>query len=328
LKEAQQRANELEALRQASLSLIASLDLETVLYAILESSLGLMENALDAHVFLYDGKQATFAAALWADGSRGSPWKEVREHGLTYTVARSGEMIVVPDIDQHALFEGVPPVWKGAIIGIPLKIRERVVGVMNIAFHVPQEFEAAQLRVLKLLADQAALAIENARLHNLTMHQALTDPLTDLANRRAFDRRLQEEIRRSTRYQHPFTLMLIDVDGFKQINDTYGHPVGDRVLQALSRQMLAVSRDTDFLARIGGDEFAMFLPETEIEEARLVANKLGEAISSYSGEWVEGEQVTLSLSVGLAAYPQDAQDAETLISEADRDLYREKNRDD
>ncbi|MFL7870887.1 MAG: GAF domain-containing protein, partial [Anaerolineales bacterium] len=166
LKEAQQRANELEALRQASLTLIASLDLETVLYAILESALGLMDNALDAHVFLYDGSKVTFAAALWADGSRGSPWKEVREQGLTYTVARSGEMIVVPDIDQHALFQNAPSVWKGAIIGLPLKIRKRVVGVMNIAFHVPQAFDPGELRVLNLLADQAALAIENARLHN------------------------------------------------------------------------------------------------------------------------------------------------------------------
>ena len=324
LKEAQQRANELEALRQASLSLIASLDLETVLYAILKSALGLMENALDAHVFLYDGDKVSFAAALWSDGSRGSPWKEVRENGLTYTVARSGEMIVVPDIEQHTLFQQAPSVWKGAIIGIPLKIRERVVGVMNIAFHVPQEFDPGQLRVLNLLADQAALAIENARLHNLTMHQALTDPLTELANRRAFDQRLDEEIRRSNRYRHAFALMMIDVDGFKRINDTYGHPVGDKVLQALGKRMATVSRDTDFLARIGGDEFAMFLPETEIEEARLVAQKLEETILAYSGKWVEGEDIRLSLSIGLAAYPDDAQDAETLISKADQNLYSTK----
>ncbi len=324
LKEAQQRANELEALRQASLTLIASLDLETVLYAILESTLGLMDNALDAHVFLYDGNKVTFAAALWADGSRGSPWKEVREQGLTYTVARSGEMIVVPDIDQHALFQNAPSVWKGAIIGLPLKIRERVVGVMNIAFHVPQAFDPGELRVLNLLADQAALAIENARLHNLTMHQAMTDPLTDLANRRAFDQRLDEEIRRSNRYQHSFTLMMIDVDGFKQINDTFGHPVGDKVLQTLSQRMLTVSRDTDFLARIGGDEFAMFLPETDIAEARLVAEKLEEVILAYAGKWIAGEDIALSLSIGLASYPEDAQDAETLIAKADQDLYVDK----
>ncbi|MBN2503111.1 MAG: diguanylate cyclase [Anaerolineales bacterium] len=324
LKEVQQRANELEALRQASLSLIASLDLETVLYAILESALGLMDNALDAHVFLYDGNKATFAAALWADGSRGSPWKEVREHGLTYTVARSGEMIVAPDIEQHPLFQNAPSDWKGAIIGIPLKIRARVVGVMNVAFHVPQAFDPGELRVLSLLADQAALAIENARLHNLTMHQALTDPLTELANRRAFDQRLNEEIRRSNRYQHSFALMMIDVDGFKQINDTYGHPVGDKVLKILSQRMLTISRDTDFLARIGGDEFAMFLPETDIEEARLVAAKLEETILAYAGQWVKGEDVGLSLSIGLASYPEDAQDAETLISKADQDLYADK----
>ena len=115
------------------------------------------------------------------------------------------------------------------------------------ALHVPQAFDPGELRVLNLLADQAALAIENARLHNLTMHQALTDSLTDLANRRAFDHRLEEEIRRSNRYQHSFALMMIDIDGFKQINDTFGHPVGDKVLQILSQRMLKVSRDTDFL---------------------------------------------------------------------------------
>jgi PAS domain S-box-containing protein len=158
------RRQELEAIQQASLSLTASLELPQVLDAILHAALNLV-SAQDAHIFLYDEGRLTFGAALWMDGRRETPYDKPRPNGLTYAVAQQGESIIVPDLPNHPLFADAPPDWVGAIASLPLKIGQRVVGVMNIARPVPGTFSEAQLRALRLLADQAAIAIENARLH-------------------------------------------------------------------------------------------------------------------------------------------------------------------
>jgi diguanylate cyclase (GGDEF)-like protein/PAS domain S-box-containing protein len=155
------RIAELEALRQASLHLISTLELQPVLETILDYTLELVA-AYDAHIFLYDGKRLAFGAALWGDGRQQKPYAEPRPQGLTYTVARSGERIAVPDVNSHPLFRDYQ--WGGAIVGLPLRIGERVVGVMTVAFQRPHAFDESELRVLGLLADQAAIAIENARL--------------------------------------------------------------------------------------------------------------------------------------------------------------------
>ncbi|MFQ5854662.1 MAG: HD domain-containing phosphohydrolase [Anaerolineae bacterium] len=156
------RTAELEALRQASLHLTSSLELQSLLEAILEQALKLVA-ADGAHVFLYDGERLTFGAALWASGRQQEPYAEPRPDGLTYTVARSGKRVVVPDVDNHPLFRDWQ--WGGAIVGLPLRIGDQVRGVMNVSFEPPHEFDEDELRVLELLADQAAAAMENARLY-------------------------------------------------------------------------------------------------------------------------------------------------------------------
>jgi len=156
------RTRELEAVREASLSVASNLELTTVLTSILTSTLSLVA-ADDAHIFLYDGSRLKFGAAKWADGSTDKVFTEPREEGLTYTVARSGKRLVISSADEHALYENWQ--WGGAIVGLPLKIRDRIVGVMNVAIHQPHQFDEAELRALELLADQAALMIQNASLY-------------------------------------------------------------------------------------------------------------------------------------------------------------------
>jgi diguanylate cyclase (GGDEF)-like protein/PAS domain S-box-containing protein len=164
------RSAELEALRQASLHLISSLELQPILEAILDHAFKLV-SAYDVHIFLYDGEQLAFGAALWGDGRQRQPYAEPRPHGLTYAVARGGEPIVVPDVNSHPLFRDYQ--WGGSIVSLPLRISQRVVGVMTIAFEKPRAFDEGELRVLGLLADQAAIAIENARLYEETRQRAL-----------------------------------------------------------------------------------------------------------------------------------------------------------
>lgn len=160
------RAAELEALRQASLSLTSSLDLVDVLDEILNSVLALLPGMRNAHIFLYSEskERLSFGAALDADGKRGEMLAEPRQHGLTYTVARSGELLWVSDIKSSDIYRDAPVEWHGAIVGLPLKIGSRVVGVMNISYDQPRDFPEGEMHLLRLLADQAAIAIENARL--------------------------------------------------------------------------------------------------------------------------------------------------------------------
>jgi signal transduction histidine kinase/GAF domain-containing protein/ActR/RegA family two-component response regulator len=162
-----QRAAELEAIRQASLSLTASLELPQVLDSIQKNVLALLPEANNSHIFLYNpenGGKLTFGAAMWAKETQSTAYSVPRKNGLTYTVARSGEIVVVPDMRSHPMYANTPPDWDGAIIGLPLKIGQRVVGVMNVAYRQPRKFPESELRLLRLFCDQAAIAIENARL--------------------------------------------------------------------------------------------------------------------------------------------------------------------
>ncbi len=162
----QQRAGELEAVRQASLGLTASLDLAAVLKAILNTTLRMVPDAREAFVFEYhnlDGGRLTIGTSLARDGALRGDWQP-RQDGLTYAVARRAEVMIVPDVRASPLFSQGPNDWGLALIGLPLKIGSRVVGVMNVIYPEPREFAESELRVLRLLGDQAAIAIENARL--------------------------------------------------------------------------------------------------------------------------------------------------------------------
>ncbi len=167
---AEQRAVELEKLRQVSLGLTASLEPQAVWNTILEGIYKLMPEVWDAHIFIYDNDELTFGAALWQDGTKGKIFAEPRSDGLTYTAARTGEMVVIPDMATHPLFDGIASEkgWTGAIIGLPLKIGERVIGVITLAYQEPRTFFEVDLQILRLLGDQSALAIENAHLFKQT----------------------------------------------------------------------------------------------------------------------------------------------------------------
>ncbi|MBL7162746.1 MAG: PAS domain S-box protein [Anaerolineales bacterium] len=165
----QRRADQLELLRQASLRLTSNLALGSVLDAILEQAMQLV-TADDAHIYLYEQGRLRFGAVRWVDGRREGQFAEPRQNGLTYTVARSGERLAVPDMSDHPLFVDWP--LEGSIVSLPLSIGDQVVGVMNVALDQQHEFSEAELRILDLLADQAAIAIDNARLHEQVQDHA------------------------------------------------------------------------------------------------------------------------------------------------------------
>lgn len=320
----EKRIAEQEMLLEASLNLTASLDLQTVLKIVLQAVLNLLKNIDNTHIFLYEDERLTFGAALWANGKENVPWTSPRPNGLTYNVARAGEIIHVPDMRKHPLY--VDTGWSGAIIGIPLKNHERVVGVMTAARGEPSKFSNTDLRLLQLLADHAAIAVENARLHTLVNLQAHIDSLTGLPNRRALDERLETECQHASLYNLPLAFLMMDLDNFKDINDTYGHLVGDEVLQAIGQAIAASTRNGDFLARYGGDEMALILPETPLEEVGAIEDRIREAVAACRLPLIPDQTQRISISIGRTMLASNSQDWVELIKAADQALYKAKKR--
>ncbi|NOY54111.1 MAG: diguanylate cyclase [Deltaproteobacteria bacterium] len=169
---------------------------------------------------------------------------------------------------------------------------------------------------------QTGLAIENARLQEYTRRLAITDGLTGLFNHREFQRRMEEEVRRCGRYGRCCSLLMLDIDHFKHFNDTYGHPVGDQVLSELAGILRKSTREMDAPARYGGEEFVVILPETEGEKAEIAAERIRKAIEGMKISPPGGGTVLrITVSIGVAAYPEDAETREELIGHSDQALY-------
>jgi diguanylate cyclase (GGDEF)-like protein len=319
-----QQTDELDALKKLSIHLTSSLDLPDVLDAVVSEAMRLIDNARDVNIFLYKNHKLSFGSAMDADGTRNKPWSKPRSNGLTYTVARSGETIIVEDMKDHPLFQNVPAHWDGSIIGIPLKVGNTVVGVMNLSRSTIGGYTESELRLLSLLSDQAAVAISNASLHQMISRQAYSDTLTGLPNRRALDERLEEEVTSARRNNYSFAVIMMDLDGFKAVNDTYGHLVGDDVLRLVFTEMSRGVRTTDFLARYGGDELTLILSQTEMLSAQVVTEKIIEGMKKIKYLLPDGKRLQLGISGGIALYPVHARSGPDLLRAADAALYHAK----
>jgi diguanylate cyclase (GGDEF)-like protein len=172
-------------------------------------------------------------------------------------------------------------------------------------------------------AGQAVIALENARLHRIVQRQAVTDELTGLANRRHFLATLSTEMSRADRFDSPLTLVLADIDDFKRVNDRFGHQSGDEVLREFARILRDEVREIDLPVRLGGEEFAVLLPETDLKGGVLLADRLRGSLERLEVPTSAGVSVQVTASFGVASYPSSASSEELLV-EADGCLYRAK----
>ena len=319
-----QQTEELDALKKLSINLTSSLDLPDVLDAVAVEAMRLIPNARDVNIFLYKNGKLSFGAALDTRGNKNIVWAKPRSNGLTYKVASTGENIIVEDIQNHPLFANAPKEWSGSIIGIPLKVGNTVVGVMNMARVKIGGFFDSELRLLGLLSDQAAVAISNANLHQLISRQAYSDTLTGLPNRRALDERLEEEVQSARRNNYSFAVVMMDLDGFKNVNDVHGHATGDQVLQMVFGQMARGVRNTDFLARYGGDELTLILTQSDMASAKIVTDKILDGMKKIKFTLPDKKKLKLGISGGIAIYPVHARNGPDLLRAADAALYQAK----
>jgi diguanylate cyclase (GGDEF)-like protein len=311
------RASDLQALYQSSLRLNASLALPDVLDELVRAVLDIVNGLTSIRVFIRVEEILTCGTAWWS----GSPSSVMKAHSrpdeLVYRAANTAQMvsILAGKSGARAAFTST---------AVPLMVETNVIGVLAFTHPGEQELPDNRQNVIRLLADQAALAVNNALLFQRISRQAYTDSLTGLPNRRAFDMRLDDETRRSSRYQHTFSLIMFDVDSFKAINDRYGHPFGDRFLQIVIGCIRKQLRETDFFARFGGDEFAIILPETDYETAYNLSRRLESVTEDCVIELSDGDRQHVSISIGLASYPRHAISASALMLAADQALYRAK----
>ncbi len=204
---------------------------------------------------------------------------------------------------------------------VPLLLREHSLGVLFLHdCFTPRFWSIDDVSLINSLADQISVAIENAELHQEQERQAVTDGLTGIANRRSFNKTLAREFERAKRYQQPLSLVLLDLDYLKVINDNFGHQVGDEAIKAVGQVLKQSSRSIDLAARYGGEEFCLLLPNTKLAMTEQLAERLRRKINDFH---LEGPG-HISVSVGIASYPLHADDSDTLFRKADEALYEAK----
>jgi len=201
-----------------------------------------------------------------------------------------------------------------------LRMKGRVVGVMTVGTKMPRVFGASDLLFMAAVADQVAIALDRARQFS---SEARTDHLTGLANRREFERIMEREVALAERHNRKLSLMMIDLDNLKRINDRHGHRAGDAALRLVAQQLQRVVRVSDICARIGGDEFGVAMPETELERAREVGSRLQAAVVQAGMAARSAEPI--EVSIGFAAW-RAGQDWQAAYEVADADLYEDKRR--
>ncbi|MBL8063646.1 MAG: sensor domain-containing diguanylate cyclase [Anaerolineales bacterium] len=318
------QADELDALKRISLNLTSNLELQKVLDAVVTEAMGLLKNARAAHIFLFERGTLQFGASLNAEGERDKPIAIPRKNGLTQSVIQSGKQLVIEDIVSHPLYKGITENWSGSIIGIPLKFKGEILGVMNLSRNITGRFSRAELRLMGLLADQAAVAIFNANLYRRVTQLANTDSVTGLPNRRALDERLQEEWRIAQQTDTSFSVVMMDMDGFKAVNDTFGHNIGDELLYSLFNFLAQKMRNSDFLARYGGDELTLVMRNTDLQAAQAVTQKVIDLMEEYHFAFPNNKKLKLGITAGIAVYPIHASNPSDMLRAADSALYHAK----
>ncbi|TMA14295.1 MAG: diguanylate cyclase [Deltaproteobacteria bacterium] len=264
------------------------------------------------------------------DGEGASPLRDLsfgENAGLVCNVVKLGAPLpgrALGAMDRVLIFDAGTVVRGLAALKIfPLKAGESVVGTLVCGSHSPDALPEAAQKELAMLALQAAEALVRTRLYAQAERLATTDGLTALLNRRTFNAQLHARLREAERYQRPLSLLLLDIDHFKQVNDGYGHPAGDAVLRSVASLLTRQARETDIVARYGGEEMALILPETDARGALAIAERIRKAVGGAHHPTDQGT-LKVTVSAGLSTWSGGADGAEELLVAADKALYRAK----
>lgn len=353
------RSERLVSLLKIGLRLTAERDLDRLLTLIIEETTTVMD-AERSSLFLIDRE----TGEMWAKIAQGVEAVEIRfplGTGIAGTVGKTGEVINIPDAYQDRRFNPAFDHRTGfrtrSILCVPLRnMRGEIMGVIQVLNKRIKTFSTGDEELLTALASQAAVALENADLYkrlttlNLSLEQkvaertsdlvaanerlsilnreleqiSITDSLTQVYNRRYFMERLYQEVKRVRRYGSSVSLLMLDIDHFKVVNDTYGHQAGDVVLAGVARVIQKRLRDTDLLARYGGEEFTMLATPMEASGAVQLAERIRSIVEGHEIAF-EGHRIRITVSIGVSTWQPEMKDNfEEMIRRADQALYSAK----
>lgn len=324
LEAEKQRRQEAETLRAVANALASTLDLQQVLDLILDELARVIDYD-SASVMLWDGDSlVAMAGRGFKDQQEVVGRRFPADDALFTAIRQAGRAIWLDDPKNDPRFHG----WgdTGDIrswIGLPLLVRGKFIGHMTLDSYRPNAYGEAEAALVQPFANQAAQAIENARLFDWVQRQAVTDSLTGLYNRRGLFELGQREVERAYRFERALTAIMLDIDHFKRVNDRYGHSTGDQVLCEIARRCTQTLRKVDLLARYGGEEFAVLLPETELSAAVEIAERLRECIAGRPFT-TDRAYLPITISLGVAQIPAARVDLAYLLDAADTAMYAAK----
>lgn len=313
---AQEHLQVMTILQSVSHAVMSSLELTEILHNVIE----LLKDSLgysNISIYLLEDNILRLSAQL------GYP-----EHMIIYQIPviagvggraiRTRETQFIPDVSTDPSFLRASQDIKSEIC-VPLLKKDNVLGILNVESNGDVLLTENDVNLLNALAGPLAIAIDNARLHAEVKTMALTDAVSGLANRRAFDEMLNTELTRASRYGHPLSLIILDLDSFKEYNDKYGHPAGDVRLGEIGAMLKENVREPDIAARYGGEEFAIILPNTSKTGAVKLAERLRESAEAKAGQKNQnGAAISgYTISLGVATFPEDAITVKDLLLAAD-----------
>lgn len=243
--------------------------------------------------------------------------------GISGRAARTGRTVIVNDVRTDPDYiPGLPNC--SSQVAVPIRYGERILGVLNLESPVPAAFHRDDVQLLESFANHLAVTLENARLFQAIREMAITDHSTGLHNYRHLQERLREEVSRALRHRRPLSVVMIDLDSFKQVNDRFGHAFGDFVLREFAGVLRRWVRAEDGVFRYGGDEFTLLLPDTTGEQAASLLGRLLDQTQSHRFANDRASILGIGFRAGIAVLPDDGSDAATLLHHADVALYRAK----
>ena len=325
-----------EALQDVSRALNSTLNFDEVLDEIL-NNIGRIVPIDSVNIALIEDQGKLHFTHFIGYQKHKSLKDELKSGGLTLAMSQifskvydTCQPVIISDTqidDRWIVFPGQN--WIRSCAIVPLRIKNDVVGFLNLDSPTPGMYTDEHSQILLAFADQAALAIQNAQLYADVQEFAIKDDLTGVLNRRGLFELGEREIQRTIRFGHPLSAIMFDIDHFKNINDTYGHPIGDRVLRVVAKCCKSIVRNVDIVIRYGGDEFFLLLTETDIEGALSLAerlrNKIEETKFSVNTDENDIENIIhATISLGLTEVHQGSDNLQNLINRADQALYDAK----
>ena len=323
-------SQELTIFHDVAKALTSSLDLDSILQTIMEKMAEYFRPETWSLLMVDEQKNDLyFAIAVGAAAEVLANERVKVGEGIAGWVAKHGQTLIVPDVANDPRFsrrlDQVTRWQTQSIICVPLRSRHRVLGVIQLVNVDVKGLSDQEMFFLHALCDYAAISIENAKAVEKIQELTITDDVTGLFNARHLYKTLETEVYRSARFGYEFSVIFIDLDHFKQVNDTHGHLIGSKLLAEIGYLIKAQLRLIDYAFRYGGDEFVILLPQTGKDAALVVARRLRDNLRTSMFCKEEGLNLNVRASIGVATYPHDAKSPHDIIRQADEMMYLVKN---